>query len=236
MLTPAQAPSLSSPHNLLTYRAQTLLGLLSLQTGTEIISIALLINKVTGLYGLLAILTGFSLDAVQVSMYLYSVAVLGALAFLIPHIRRQSPFQNLSLAWLYIVDTAANSAYTATFAVRWYLKSGGNPEGDAAEQATDTAASMVLISAFTLIRVYLMLVIMSFTRQVLQRHMAGLAGDKGASVLPFTPGTPDSEGWKGKLGRAMLFVGQDYWVGVREDEELTASQRVPLAADAGDYE
>lgn len=209
---------------------------MSLQTGTEMISIALLINKVTGLYGLLAILTGFSLDAVQLSMYIYSVAVLGALAFLIPHIRRQSPFQNLSLAWLYIVDTAANSAYTANFAAQWYLKSGGNPEGDAAEQATDTAASMVLIVAFTLIRVYLMLVVMSFTRQVLQRHMAGLAGDKGAVVLPFTPGSPDSEGWKGKLGRAMLFVGQDYWVGGREDEELAPSQRVPLVGGAADDE
>ena len=205
---------------------------MSLQTGTEMISIALLINKVTGLYGLLAIVTGYSLDAVQLSMYIYSVVVLGALAFLIPHIRRQSPFQNLSLAWLYIVDTAANSAYTASFAVQWYLKSGGNPEGDAAEQATDTAASMVLIAAFTLFRVYLMLVVMSFTRQVMQRHTAGLASDKGAEVLPFSPGSPDSEGWKGKLGRAMLFVGQDYWIGVREDEEWASSQRVPLVADA----
>ncbi|KAK7715081.1 hypothetical protein SLS64_003778 [Diaporthe eres] len=217
-------------------KPKTFLGLMSLQTGTEMISIALLINKVTGLYGLLAILTGFSLDAVQLSMYLYSVAVLVALAFLIPHIRRQSPLQNLSLAWLYIVDTAAKAAYTVTFAVQWYLKSGGNPEGDAAEQATDTAASMVLIAAFTLFRVYLMLVIMSFTRQVLQRHMAGLAGDKGAVVLPFTAGSPDGEGWKGKLGRAMLFVGQDYWAGVREDEEWAPGQRVPLVADGADDE
>lgn len=235
VLTPAQTHSAAAARRA-DHRVQTFLGLMSLQTGTEMISIALLINKVTGLYGLLAILTGFSLDAVQLSMYIYSVAVLGALAFLIPHIRRQSPFQNLSLAWLYIVDTAANSAYTANFAAQWYLKSGGNPEGDAAEQATDTAASMVLIVAFTLIRVYLMLVVMSFTRQVLQRHMAGLAGDKGAVVLPFTPGSPDSEGWKGKLGRAMLFVGQDYWVGGREDEELAPSQRVPLVGGAADDE
>lgn len=216
--------------------AQTFLGLMSLQTGTEMISIALLINKVTGLYGLLAILTGYSLDAIQLSMYLYSVAVLGTLAFLIPHIRRQSPFQSLSLAWLYIVDTAVNSAYTATFAVQWYLESGGNPEGDAAEQATDTAASMVLIVALSLFRVYLMLVVMSFTRQVLQRHIAGLSGDKGTVVLPFTTGSPDSEGWKGKLGRAMLFVGQDYWVGVKEDEELASGQRAPLVADAAEDE
>lgn len=237
---PVLTPAGHTPHDIATrpanHHMQTFLGLMSLQTGTEMISIALLINKVTGLYGLLAILTGFSLDAVQLSMYIYSVAVLGALAFLIPHIRRQSPFQNLALAWLYIVDTAANAAYTATFAVQWYLKSGGNPQGDTAEQTTDTAASMVLIVAFTLFRVYLMFVLMSFTRQVLQRHMAGLVGDKGTVVMPFTAGSPDSEGWKGKLGRAMLFVGQDYWVGAREDEEWAPSQRAPLVHGAADDE
>lgn len=209
---------------------------MSLQTGTEMISLALLINKVTGFYGLLAVVTGYSLSAVQLSMYLYSVVVLGTLAFLIPHIRRQSPFQNLSLAWLYIVDTAVNTAYTATFAVQWYLSSGGNPEGDAAEQATDTAASIVLVVGLSLFRVYLMFVVMSFTRQVLQRHMEELSGGKGLVLLPFTPGSPDSDGWKGKLGRAMLFVGQDYWVGTKDDEEWASEQRAHLVADESDGE
>ncbi|ROW09800.1 hypothetical protein VMCG_02359 [Cytospora schulzeri] len=215
-------------------KPKTFLGLMSLQTGTEMISLALLINKVTGLYGLLAILTGYALDAVQLSMYIYSVAVLVTLAILIPHIRKQSPFQNLSLAWLYVFDTAANAAYTAAFAAEWYLKSGGNPEGDSAEQATDTAASMVLIVAFTLIRVYLMLVVMSFTRQVMHQYTLGLAGDKGEAVQPFAVGSPEGEGWKGKLGRAMVFVGQEYWTGGKEDEEWAPRQRVPLSA--GDYE
>lgn len=205
---------------------------MSLQTGTEMISIALLINKVTGLYGLLAILTGYALDAVQLSMYIYSVGVLVALAFLLPHVRRQSPFPNLSLAWLYIIDTALNTAYTAFFAVAWYIASEGNPAGDAVEQATDTAASMALIVALTLVRVYLMLVVMSFTRQVMRRYVACLAGDKGAVARPFAAGTPEGEGWKGKLGRVMVFVGEQYWIGGKEDEEWAAGaeERVSLAA------
>lgn len=213
---------------------QTFLGIMSLQTATEMILLALLINKVTGLYGLLAILTGYALDAIQLSMYIYSVVVLVALAFLLPHIRRQSPFQNLLLAWLYIFDTAANAAYTAFFAVEWYITSEGNPAGDAAEQATDTATSIVLIAAFTLIRVYLMFVVMSFTRQVMKRYVAGLASnhsDKATTVQPFARGNHAGEGWKGKLGRAMIFVGQDYWIGVKEDEEWASADptRVPLA-------
>lgn len=204
---------------------------MSLQTGTEMISLALLINKVTGLYGLLAILTGYALDAVQLSMYIYSVGVLVALAFLLPHVRRQTPLPNLSLAWLYIVDTALNASYTAFFAVEWYIASEGNPAGDAVEQATDTAASMALIVALTLFRVYLMLVAMSFTRQVMRRYVAGLASDKGAAPRPFAAGTPEGEGWRGKLGRAMVYMGEQYWVGGKEDEEWAfgAEARVPLA-------
>lgn len=208
---------------------------MSLQTGTEMISIALLINKVTGLYGLLAILTGYALDGVQLSMYIYSVAVLITLAILIPHIRKQSPFQNLSLAWLYVFDTAANAAYTAAFAAEWYLK-GGNPDGDSAEQATDTAASMVLIVAFTLVRVYLMFVVMSFTRQVMHRYTLGLSGPKGEAVQPFAVDSADGESWKGKLGRWMVFVGEEYWIGGKKDEEWAPSQQVPLASSRGDYE
>lgn len=209
---------------------------MSLQTGTEMISIALLINKVTGLYGLLAILTGYALNAVQLSMYIYSVAVLITLAILIPHIRKQTPFQNLSLAWLYVFDTAANAAYTAAFAAEWYLKAGGNPDGDSAEQATDTAASMILIVAFTLVRVYLMFVIMSFTRQVMHQYTLGLSGPKGEAVQPFAIDSAEGEGWKGKLGRAMVYVGQEYWIGGKEDEEWGPSHRVPVAASRQGYE
>lgn len=205
---------------------------MSLQTGTELITIALLLNKVTGLYGLLAILTGFALDAAQLSMYIYSAAVLVTLSFLLPHIRKQTPFQNLVLAWVYIVDTALNAAYTAFFAVEWFITSEGNPAGDAVEQTTDTAASVVLIVALTLVRVYLMFVVMSFTRQALRRCAAGADREKGAMGEVFAAGTPEGEGWKGKLGRAMLFVGQDYWVGGKEDEEWAAEggARTPLAA------
>ncbi|KAF3767535.1 DUF1753-domain-containing protein [Cryphonectria parasitica EP155] len=213
-------------------KPKTFLGLMSLQTGTEIITITLLINKLTGLYGLLAILTGFALDAVQLSMYIYSTAVLITLAFLLPHVRKQTPFQVLLLAWLYIVDTALNAAYTAFFAIEWFIASEGNPAGDAVEQATDTAASMVLIVVLTLVRLYLMLVVMSFTRQALRRYVAGAAREKGAIGDLFAVDSPEGEGLKGRLGRVMVFVGQDYWLGTKDDEEWVGNEgaRVPLAS------
>lgn len=213
---------------------------MSLQTGTEMVSLALLINKVTGLYGLLTVITGYRPNAVQLSMYIYSVLVLVLTAILLPHIRKQTPFQNLALAWIYIIDTAVNTAYTAAFAASWYVASGGNPAGDAAVQAPDTATSMVLIVALTLLRIYFGLVVMSFARQVLRRYAESGLGFNGAkseavSRNPFTVDSPDGEGWKGKVGRAMIHVGQEYWIG-GDKEEDSFGGRTPLAAAVAGYD
>ena len=96
---------------------------MSLRTGTELISLTLLINKLAGLYGLLAPLTGFHLSPLQLSMYVYSLGALAVAMLLVPHIRRgpQSPFHILALAWLYVIDSAVNAAYTAAFGFGWFL-------------------------------------------------------------------------------------------------------------------
>ena len=102
-------------------RLKTFLYFISLRSGTELITLSLLLNKVSGLYGLLALVTGFHLSPFQLSMYIYSVLALILTAWLAPHIRTQSPFQCLALAWVYILDTLVNALYTAAFAVTWFL-------------------------------------------------------------------------------------------------------------------
>src|ERR1700716_1155779 len=94
---------------------------MSLRTGVEMISLSMLFNKVAGFYGLLAILTGFHLDVMQLSLYLYSVVALVLLAFLMPHVRKQSPFECLALSWFYLLDTIVNCTYTAAFAFTWFM-------------------------------------------------------------------------------------------------------------------
>ncbi|KAK1635506.1 Inositolphosphorylceramide synthase subunit Kei1-domain-containing protein [Colletotrichum phormii] len=113
-------------------------------TGAEVISLILLFNRLTGLYGLLAILTGYELSVTQLSMYLYSLGVVVLLAMFMPHIRKQSPFETLGLAWLYIVDTILNVAYTTFFAVNWYLNSSAldkHPAGSTTPAAAGPAAA-----------------------------------------------------------------------------------------------
>ncbi|KAK0701621.1 Inositolphosphorylceramide synthase subunit Kei1-domain-containing protein [Lasiosphaeria miniovina] len=193
----------------------TFLGLFSVQTGSELISLALLFNRATGIYGILTLFTGYSVSALQVSLYVLSLLVVVALGYLIPHIRKQSPLQNLVLAWLYVIDTTANVAFTAAFATRWYNAALHDPKGPAGAGDTDakaspsngevqhddghaaqanadvgvqeTVVSMSLAVAFVLVRVYFALVIMTFARMVLRRFADENASQTEEGVVKGTP-------------------------------------------------
>ena len=211
----------------------------------------MLFNKATGLYGLLAILTGYTLSATQLSMYIVNLVALVLLAFCIPHIRKRTPLQNLALAWLYIIDTAVNAVFTCVFAIKWYIAAEqlappaagttGAAGGDGADWMAphETAASMVLITMFTLVRLYFTLVVMAHTSMVLQQHVEELkdAGAKAAGN-PFATDAPAGAGWRGRLGRILVSVGREYWLGRKGGDERTQGTKsefeetVPLAASA----
>ena len=258
---------------------------MSLRTGTELITLSLLLNKLSGLYGLLALLTGIHLSPLQLSMYLYSVVALVLTAFLAPHIRRQSPLQCLALAWFYLLDSAVNAAYTAAFGLTWFLMlsqahsdaagsgapaTGGgrtmddtagftNPEfnvsrvdvvaqpaaalvdgqeavaggtpGAGSSAATpsfghgvlmpESASSLAVIGTLWLVRIYFILVIMAYARSVLRMHVHNISHAQLGTKTPdpFAPHTQDGQGWRGRLGRAMVAVGRSYWLGGNDDNE-----------------
>ncbi|KAI9649663.1 hypothetical protein NHQ30_002244 [Ciborinia camelliae] len=246
---------------------------MSLRTGTEMISLTLLFNKVTGFYGLLAIWFGLDLSPLQLTMYIYSLPAFLLLAFLTPYIRKQRPFQCLALAWFYFFDTVINTAFTAAFAVAWHLDQynkgipsaapGTRPVGDAAGLASNASAvnvdnssgsvaghnaaaygsaggatekftfeeevpSLAIVISFSLIRVYFILVIMAYARQVLRQNMYSASATKlqlktdgstdARAENPFAADSPQGKGWKGKLGRLMVKVGEGYWLGGQVDE------------------
>jgi len=223
-------------------RPKTLFGIIPLQTATELITLALIFNKVTGVYGLLAILTGYQLSLMQLSTYLYSIGILVALVYLMPHIRRQSPFEVLALAWLYIADTIINSFDTVVFGLQWYFTSASSDESeyipDMVKEGLDnlrkeqerhgavvpheTASSMILIIGLTLVRVYFGFIVMSFARQVLQKQMQIIVLEAPSDVDdhdgPFGNGLPEGEGRRGRIGRVLVSYGRDYWLGQPENE------------------
>ncbi|KFH42091.1 Inositol phosphorylceramide synthase regulatory subunit-like protein [Hapsidospora chrysogenum ATCC 11550] len=226
-------------------RPKTLFGFISLQTATELITLALIFNKVTGVYGLLAILTGYQLSFMQLSTYLYSIAVLVALVYLMPHIRRRDSVECLALAWLYVADTIINTFDTLVFGLEWYFASSALEDNNenipdmvaqgieklrqesaqhGAAVPRETASSMVLIAALTLVRVYFVVVVMAFAREVLQKQMQVLVIEGRSEVVdgedgPFGRELPDGDGRRGRLGRMMVSVGRGYWL-----EEPAAEQ------------
>lgn len=241
-------------------RPETFLYVMTLETGASLITMSLLLNKISGLYGLLALLTGYGLSPIQLSMYIYSLLVLGLAVYLFPHIRQQSPLQCLGLAWLYLIDSVINAAYTAGFAVAWFLAISQNYGKSESKLRTPTASadpnivtavkfvrsteslnvvlqpeslqSIIFICLLWVVRVYFVLVMLAFARQTLRlyvsvpRHTQLPTHSRNTSVAsmadidrePFSPYSPDGQGWKGKLGRIMITVGRSYWLG---DEEET---------------
>lgn len=222
-------------------RPKTLFGLISLQSATELISLALVFNKVTGFYGLLAILTGYDLSLLQLSTYIYSIAVLVGLIVLFPHIRKQSPFECLALAWLYIVDTVLNAFDTLIFGMEWYFTSATNVgterlptmvsqglESLKQESAVygkivpqETALSMVLIVSLTLVRVYFSVIVMAYAQQVLHKYMVAVYVDSPEADIadgPFGLDLPNGGGRRGRMGRLMVSVGRTYWLEQEEEE------------------
>lgn len=267
---------------------------MSLRTGVEMISLSMIFNKMTGFYGFLAILTGLQLNPTQLSMYLYSVLALVIMAFLMPHIRKQTPLQCLALAWFYLIDTFINCAYTLAFAMSWFLMvsaTQGNTSGSvvapgsstindtagftspeypdvtsveviatpaagltagqdavaigvgtttaviASEdpslahglQLAESVPSIIIIVLVTLIRVYFVFIMISYARQVIRNHMISASSARThlhmdgisdqVSVAPFAPNSPQGQGWRGRLGRAMISVGRNYWIGTPGDED-----------------
>ncbi|KAI9797440.1 MAG: hypothetical protein M1833_005480 [Piccolia ochrophora] len=256
-------------------RPRTFLYLMSLRTGAELITLTLLLNKVSGIYGLLAVLTGKSLSTLQLIMYIYSFLALIQTALLAPHIRKQSLLQCLALAWFYLLDSVINAAFTAAFAVSWFLRvsqhhsesdgdgsqidntagftspqvnvshvdvvgnpgptgpdavavgTPGSPTMSAANPSfghgilqPESLPSILIISGLWAIRLYFVLVMMAYARSVLRAHMHSVSTsglfDRDASN-PFAPSRPEGQGWKGKLGRAMVATGRGYWLGSEEE-------------------
>ncbi|KAG9246550.1 Inositolphosphorylceramide synthase subunit Kei1-domain-containing protein [Calycina marina] len=269
-------------------RPRNFLCIMSLRTGTEIIALSMVFNKVTGFFGLLAVLAGLQLSPLQFAMYIHSLGTLLVLYFLMPHIRRQSPFECIALAYFYILDTVISTAFTAAFAVTWLLAVsadgvnsdipagapgagmiddtagftnptfnvskvgvlatpagtgqeavafaavGGasatlnNPSLGHAVGIEETIPSMMVVIGLTLIRMYFIVVVMAYGRQVLRQHIYSSSSAKlhvhtdGAndtlSDNPFAVDAPGGQGWKGKLGRMMVLTGKNYWLGGQADD------------------
>ncbi|TQS35061.1 hypothetical protein Golomagni_04529 [Golovinomyces magnicellulatus] len=260
------------------------LGVMSLCTGVEMVSIFMIFNKLTGFYGLLATFTGLSLSSLQLSMYIYSCLAIVIIAYLLPHIRKQSPFQCMILSYFYFFDTIVNTLFTSAFAFNWFLAASNDKNVSiivsqsetpmitaltnqrynvsesenklnlphsvtAAQEAVvygvasatassgtmleETFPSVALIAALTMIRVYFVFILLAYARQVIRQkafqasssklhlHTDGCA-DIESGGNPFAVGNSEGTGLRGKIGRIMIKIGEEYWMGDTATDDMWA--------------
>ncbi|RDX48166.1 DUF1753-domain-containing protein [Lentinus brumalis] len=97
------------------------LGFLDIKTGVTIALLFALLNKVAGVYGLVAVLTGAGGSLAQLSLYIYSVLGLVALVWGLKAILHEDPKQSLYFAHLFFADHIISTAWLVFFAVMWWF-------------------------------------------------------------------------------------------------------------------
>ncbi|KAI5894687.1 DUF1753-domain-containing protein [Schizophyllum commune H4-8] len=145
------------------YPLSSFLGVLDLKTGVIVALLFALLNKVAGVYGLIAALTGAGGSFAQISLYLYSTLALVAIALglkAVKRVRLPSPFsspshaltaftaqedakQTLYFAHFFFFDHALSTAWVIWFAIVWWVKTphdGRRQAHSAAQEAMMHAA------------------------------------------------------------------------------------------------
>lgn len=97
------------------------LGVLDIKTGVIVAILSALLNKVAGVYGLIALLTGAGGSFAQLSLYIYSVLGLIALGWGLKVIREENAKHTLYFAHLFLADHIISTAWTVFFAVVWWI-------------------------------------------------------------------------------------------------------------------
>ncbi|KAI0630830.1 DUF1753-domain-containing protein [Trametes polyzona] len=101
------------------------LGFLDIKTGVTIALLFALLNKVAGVYGLIAVLTGAGGSAAQLSLYLYSVIGLVALTWglkaILHALVQEDAKQTLYFAHLFFADHILSTAWLVFFGVLWWF-------------------------------------------------------------------------------------------------------------------
>ncbi|KIL69413.1 hypothetical protein M378DRAFT_784045 [Amanita muscaria Koide BX008] len=98
----------------------SLLGVLDIKTGVTVALLFALLNKVAGVYGLIAVITGAGGSFAQLSLYIYSVLALIVLAWGLQMVKEEDPRQTFNFSHFFLVDHLFSSIWTVHFAINWW--------------------------------------------------------------------------------------------------------------------
>lgn len=102
----------------------------------------------------------------------------------------------------------------------------------------ESMSSIIVICLLWAVRVYFVLIVMSYARLVLRRHVANMSRNstqlytpgKGSNLIenPFAMHLPEGKGWKGRLGRFMVGVARSYWLGTEEGDDAWMNDEIAM--------
>ncbi|KAF8627798.1 hypothetical protein AX15_004224 [Amanita polypyramis BW_CC] len=97
------------------------LGVLDIKTGVTVALLFALLNKVAGVYGLIAVITGAGGSFAQLSLYIYSVLALIVLTWGLRIVKEEDPRQTSRFAHFFLADHLISTMWTVFFAVDWWV-------------------------------------------------------------------------------------------------------------------
>jgi len=114
---------------------------MDIKTGTTVVLLFALFNKVAGVYGLISLFTGGTIA--QVSMYIYSVLMLVLFLWGLRAVAAENPKDVFYFAHAFVVDHLLSTFWLAYFSLNWWLYTEHNGErnvnSEAQKQLIDVA-------------------------------------------------------------------------------------------------
>ncbi|KZV92367.1 DUF1753-domain-containing protein, partial [Exidia glandulosa HHB12029] len=123
---------------------RSFLGFMDLKTGVTIALLFALLNKVAGVYGLIAVFTGGSLA--QLSLYVYSIGTLVAFAWGLRAVTAEDPKRTLYFAHIFLLDHLLSTTWTVFFGVLWWVYTPHDGKRQANSKAQQDLAKLANVS------------------------------------------------------------------------------------------
>ncbi|KAK9323490.1 Inositolphosphorylceramide synthase subunit Kei1-domain-containing protein [Lipomyces orientalis] len=160
------------------------LGFIPLAAGAELITVFGVVNKASGIYGLLSIFTGHPITAAQLVLNVISLLLLPVFLYALHSVRRQQALPVVAFSYIYFLDMLANLAFTIYFSVTWFRVFDGAATAEAAagtssslDTASERGLSITIIVLALLFKVYFCFVLFGYARMLVRK--AGLRSDNG---------------------------------------------------------
>lgn len=148
---------------------------LPLYIGVESILGIAIINKLAGLYGVLSIFMGNSLDPMQWLFYLYSIVVVPFYVIGFKNITKPKVLEHAPIVVIYSIDTLVSLFYTLYFAAQWLIFEDvkleivpGQDYSQSATQGYEYGWIFFLTLAVNAARVYFTIVLLSFYKKLVK--------------------------------------------------------------------